>query len=562
MKKRILPALLALILALGALSPALAKGMVPDGAYWKELTWDEGAAFVEQLKTDSNASAILFLYSHNCTYSQTWIPQFREYAEAHQIPLFGLDDTLYSGETSEHNSIEFGTTISGGYPVALLYHGDGREAVSSVRSMEAFEAVLNRTAQTSGDFVLNQENRLLRYLGVGGDVVIPDGVLSIDPSAFDGCDTVRSLVVPEGVTELEARVFQGCGNLEEITLPSTVTKLGPGVFSANQTLRRVDMGASGITELPPRCLSNNYALKELVLPHGLVSIGDWAINNTTLPELVIPASVTTLGKNALGQNFKLQTLRFLGHKPQMATGEDDSLARSRGAAIYPADDPTWGSVETLLAEHPSLNWGGLPGQITPLPARSELDDGTLADWAADEVALAASYELTAPADRQSYGQPITRVNFSQLMMRVVEKVTKQTVREIWNSDKGDVPPFSDVSNIYTFAAAKLGLVSGRGDGCFDPEGAITRQEAAVMLARTAQYLGAAGAGAQQDFADRGDVAPWALESVDLVSGLTTPEGRAVMGSTGSGFSPLATYSNQEAQCSFLRLYQAVTALDS
>ena len=70
------------------------------------------------------------------------------------------------------------------------------------------------------DFII-ENNVLVEYIGPGGDVVIPEGVTEIHPSAFHRCKerfslenkdhvALISVVIPEGVTRLKGGIFQDC----------------------------------------------------------------------------------------------------------------------------------------------------------------------------------------------------------------------------------------------------------------------------------------------------------------------------------------------------------------
>jgi hypothetical protein len=92
---------------------------------------------------------------------------------------------------------------------------------------------------------------------------------------------------------------------------------------------------------------------------------------------------------------------------------------------------------------------------------------------------------------------------------------------------GDTPAFTDVSAGSLFmhainAAYSYGIVGGRGGGVFDPDGLMTRQEAATAVARASRLCGL-GEGFLFDetairnllspFIDYRGVAPWASEAL-------------------------------------------------
>ena len=103
------------------------------------------------------------------------------------------------------------------------------------------------------------------------------------------------------------------------------------------------------------------------------------------------------------------------------------------------------------------------------------------------------------------------------------------------------------------AANALGIISGRGNGIFDPYSAITRQEAAALLTSSAKVLGMNTTPTQQTtFADNGDVAVYFRNAVSFVYQIN------VMSGTGNDkFSPLGTYTREQSFITVYRLFQAI-----
>jgi len=132
---------------------------------------------------------------------------------------------------------------------------------------------------------------------------------------------------------------------------------------------------------------------------------------------------------------------------------------------------------------------GLPGKdpaVTPQPVT--LSDKTFAD-VADHAAREAVEALAARKIVDGKGDGLfhpddglTRAEFAAIAVRALG-LTGQTTGAF-----PDVAP-DDWYAPYVGAAHAYGLINGKGDGSFDPEGPITRQEAAVLVTRAAGLCG-------------------------------------------------------------------------
>ncbi|MFC0212447.1 WG repeat-containing protein [Paenibacillus chartarius] len=185
---------------------------------------------------------------------------------------------------------------------------------------------------------------------------------------------------------------------------------------------------------------------------------------------------------------------------------------------------------------------------------------TPSDWAKTEIETALSLKLIPDPLQFGYEINITRAEFSSLVVRLIEVKTGKSISALLSEENKtlDLEAFSDTIDPTILAAYSLGIVGGKGDGIFDPKGDITRQEAAVMLARTAKVLGISNVGGNVNYADDENIASWAKDSVSLVSSIKDKSNQSpVMGSTGNNnFSPKDSYTKQQAFITMKRLFNA------
>lgn len=202
------------------------------------------------------------------------------------------------------------------------------------------------------------------------------------------------------------------------------------------------------------------------------------------------------------------------------------------------------------------------GHIDYLPVLPE--QGDMSSWAFEEVTASIQNDLVPVELQNLYGRDITRGEFCQMAAAILEAVNGQDIDDVVAAKTGKsldahihAYPFGDTASRSVLACYALGIVTGRGDGGFDPYASITRQEAATMLSRLADVLSVSG-GQAVSFADAASFPAWAAQNIAKVSALVDPtSGKAVMGGTGSGnFSPLQTYTREQAYTTALRLYHA------
>ena len=175
-------------------------------------------------------------------------------------------------------------------------------------------------------------------------------------------------------------------------------------------------------------------------------------------------------------------------------------------------------------------------------------------WAVEPVKEACERSLLPYELSSNYNGYISRELFCLLLgnfIAVREGYAGIEEYMIYNDKPYDTGAFADCVGRTSAISImhSLGVVNGKGGGMFDPEGCITRQEAAKMLTETANLFKHISTDYKLDYADRKLVAPWANYYVRWVSDMGI-----MSGVDKTHFEPTGYYTVQQAIATVTRLY--------
>lgn len=109
-------------------------------------------------------------------------------------------------------------------------------------------------------------------------------------------------------------------------------------------------------------------------------------------------------------------------------------------------------------------------------------------------------------------------------------------------------PFRDTDAPAILALYAAGIVEGKSRHVFAPEDTLTRQEAAAILGRMAEYLSLQTFSFENTFADADEIADWATEGVEIVCGMGV-----MVGMSDTIFSPTGPYTREQAVATMVRM---------
>lgn len=299
----------------------------------------------------------------------------------------------------------------------------------------------------------------------------------------DSCASIKQLVVADGVTSIADDAFSWCENLEEVTIADSVKSIGRDAFYACYSLKSVEPGS------------------------GLQTIGSWAFASCTdLEQFSLPAGVQSVGQGAFSGCGSLKRLYFRGAAPALG---DDIFEDVTATVHYPAEGSGWDAVLQNKTQYGgTIRWRSWNPDRVLAPVDELFADVTRQHWFYDKVQYVYDNELMV-GDKGLFmpNNALTRAMAVQILYANTKACG--TYKAVTGQDFEDVAPDAWYYDAVQWASGN-GVTAGTGDGKFDPEARVTREQFAVFLYRDA---GAPFVGGTIRFSDAGNVSAWAKDAM-------------------------------------------------
>ena len=208
------------------------------------------------------------------------------------------------------------------------------------------------------------------------------GVTAIGKSAFSGCSVLEKVVVPEGVTTIEPYTFYGCEKLSSVELTKGLTIIGEWVFAGCTSLEKVEL-PEGLESIEDFAFNGCNKLGSVVFSAGLKKIGGSAFAGTMLKTVALPEGVTSIGEEAFSYCGSLKSVELRKGLTSIG-GSAFSGCESLEKVELPEGLTSIG--ESAFAWSPNLSEVTIPTSVT------EIGRGAFSGTALTSVAIPAGVQ--------------------------------------------------------------------------------------------------------------------------------------------------------------------------
>ncbi|WMJ86369.1 leucine-rich repeat protein [Anaerocolumna sp. MB42-C2] len=206
-------------------------------------------------------------------------------------------------------------------------------SIPTIINTQAAEQTINEK-----EFVI-KDGVLERYAGEGGDVVVPDGVVSIGKRAFEedfsieDSQCITSITLSDTVISIEKEAFYGCRMLKSVKMSDSVTNIGSSAFGDCENLIEIssldgvssigDYAFAGTPWLAKKCEENPIVIingnlidgrgckGDVTIPDTVTTIVGYAFSfNKEIISVSIPDSVESIGDVAFADCRNLVTVKM------------------------------------------------------------------------------------------------------------------------------------------------------------------------------------------------------------------------------------------------------------
>ena len=150
----------------------------------------------------------------------------------------------------------------------------------------------------------------------------PQNLDEIGVSAFSNCESLKEVNLPDDISNIEYEAFRGCMNLSKVKLPQNIKSIDKTSFNGTAFINKIKADENGCIyygNVLLKCLSlkehidvknttriimggafeDNKKIKEVILPEGIIGIGDYVFKGCdNLESINLSSNIERIGMDS------------------------------------------------------------------------------------------------------------------------------------------------------------------------------------------------------------------------------------------------------------------------
>ncbi len=155
-------------------------------------------------------------------------------------------------------------------------------------------------------FIINEDGKLLRYVGTEKNIVIPPCVTSIDDYAFCFNPSIKTVLIDGNVLSLGHHVFAYCNRLERVVFENGVKTVNTWLCGGCTALKEV-IFSNTIEYIGNNAISGNHQIFEVSFPDSMTNMSQ-VMNCNKLERIKFSKNTKELGFNSVLYCENLKTI--------------------------------------------------------------------------------------------------------------------------------------------------------------------------------------------------------------------------------------------------------------
>lgn len=194
---------------------------------------------------------------------------------------------------------DYGVTVSDKNMFAYSENDDGTITITGGTIVTP---KLEIPAELDGKKVSAIGNSAFLFQSFITDLVIPEGVKSLDWYCFNTCENLETVTLPDSLEFIDSWAFERCSRLKTINVPANVTRINGGAFAQNSSMTSITCDPANKNYVSVDGVLFTKDMKELVAYPGGIQGG-----------YTVPATVNHIGDAAFYGALGLDSVTILGN---------------------------------------------------------------------------------------------------------------------------------------------------------------------------------------------------------------------------------------------------------